>query len=779
MIHRGGPGNGDYEISGASISQTSFDRIASGIRFASVRYRNIDALRPLCGSSIELENALAQRPAIAPKSSNFTLLASMAIIIAGLYLGREVFIPVALAILLSFLLAPAVGWLERLRFPRMLATLVVVCVGVGVVGGIGFAAGRQLVAIVTDLPQYQKQFSEKISRFSGHLGFFRRAEKGVESLTHAAGPTSQPATTRPAVGQAAPGAPGTTASDVAAPAGSSNNPSPKSPTTGSDGASSPTGPPTPENPLPVRVIPETTPLTMFRQYAGTLLSPLGTAAVVLVFVIFMIYSREDLRDRVIRLLGHGRLNVTTQALDEASTRISRYLGALSIVNGCYAVIVALGLWVFARWFGGGKEFPNVLVWGLLVGLLRFIPYVGIWIGAGIPLVLSFALFDGNGVFFATLAMFAVIETVVSQFVEPMWYGSSTGMSALAVLVAAVFWTWLWGVVGLLLSTPMTVILVVMGKYVPQLKFLDILLREEAVLSPHYRFYQRLIAEDSEEAADLAEQFLDEKRSLELTFDELLVPALSLAAGDSHRDRLEDERLRFVHQSVRDIVEDLSDQFRRMRDGKAAPSDGTLPKPTTTMFSAAKSGVASAASRMAEVASNVASAVSGRNGGVEPSASNNSHTQAGPVAALPSLPEGCSVNVLCLPARDDSDEIVALMLAQLLATRGYCSHTATADALASEMVEMVEGRKIDVVVVSAMPPGAITHARYLCKRLHTRYSDIAMLVGLWTFKSDLQRAKERIACAANVPIVTSLREAQLQIEEIAQPFMVREMATQAK
>ncbi|MDB5304072.1 MAG: hypothetical protein JWM97_1621, partial [Phycisphaerales bacterium] len=507
--------------------------------------------------------------------------------------------------------------------------------------------------------------------------------------------------------------------------------------------------PSTENPLPVRVIPAPPgPLELLNQYASTFLSPLATAGLVLIFIIFMLITREDLRDRMIRLVGSGQINLTTQAFDEAGTRITRYLGALSIVNIAYGCLTALGLWLIGRMLGSGHGFPNVLVWGLLVGLLRFVPYVGIWIGAAFPILLSFALFPGNGVFLATVGLFVALELAVSQFIEPFWYGASTGMSALAVLVAAVFWTWLWGPIGLLLSTPLTVILVVMGKYIPQLKFLDILLREEPVLAPHVRFYQRLVAMDEEEAGEVASAYLTENRSLEATYDELLVPALALAEHDYHHGELDEEHHTFVRRAVREIVDELADQFRADHAKAEDEPAGRLPSAVAAVAAAATSTLATAAQAVKG---------SNTNGG-------------GPDEPAPhrfmSVPKGCAVTVLCLPARDEADELVAVMLAKLLDLYGYCTEVPTADSLASEMVEMVATKNVDVVCVSALPPAAATHARYLCKRLHGRFPDVKMVVGLWTVKGDLERVKSRLSCSPEVRLVTSLHDAHLQIEQLS-------------
>ena len=238
------------------------------------------------------------------------------------------------------------------------------------------------------------------------------------------------------------------------------------------------------------------------EYLGGALHPLATAFLVIVFVIFMLLRREDLRDRMIRLVSSGRLNLTTTAVADATDRISSYLFSLAIVNLCYGGCVAGGLWIIGKLLGHGHPFPNALLWGLLCGVSRFIPYVGVWVGAALPVALSFGLFPGYGVFFATAGMYATYELLVSQFVEPLLYGARTGMSTIAVLASAVFWAWLWGPVGLLLSTPLTVILVVIGKHVPQLQFLDILLGDEPVLEPPVRIYQRLLALDAEESAEL-------------------------------------------------------------------------------------------------------------------------------------------------------------------------------------------------------------------------------------------------------------------------------------
>jgi predicted PurR-regulated permease PerM len=635
------------------------------------------------------------------KGSRFILLATVFLVVTGLYFGKEVLIPIALAVLLSFLLTPAVRWLETIRLPRVAATLIVVLIGVAAVGSVGVLVYKQFISVLEQLPSYEGELHTKFQSLKGHGGWFRKAEQEIKSI----GATSQPAitqSTQPSVATALP--------DPAKP--------PAAPIAGQV--------PTNENPLPVRFVPPTeSPLTMIKDYASTVLDPLFTGFLVLILVIFMLLTREDLRDRIIRLVGHGRLNLTTTALDDAGTRISRYLGALSIVNALYGATVAGGLWAIGRLLGHGHGFPNVLVWGLLVGLLRFVPYVGIWIGASVPMLLAFALFPGNAVFFAVVCLFLALEIIVSQAVEPYWYGASTGMSALAVLISAVFWTWLWGPIGLLLSTPLTVCLVVMGKYIPQLEFLEILLGDEPVLPPHVRIYQRLIADDEDEATDLARELL-EKQRLETVYDEALLHVLVMAEHDRARDRLDEQKLAAIQQGIRNMVEELAeeDRARRVRKAAADTEDVAKDQPQTEQP------------------------------GERPEPLHR-----------PNLPKDCTINVLCLPAKGKSDEIVALMLSQLLELRGYCATAGSQDSLASEMVETIEKERTEIVCVSAMPPSAIAHSRYLCKRIHARFPDIHMLVGVWMSKADPAQMKRRIACDESVHLVTTLSQAQDEIDQI--------------
>ena len=420
------------------------------------------------------------------RSYRLTVWASVCIVVGALYVAQDVLIPLALAILFTFLLAPVVRRLERVLRHRLPAVLIVVLLSLGLLGGLAWLVQRQFVATAEQLPTYTEQIRAKLQRMgrlgSGILQSAMNVQQTFQAVTHpaAAGRMEGPAAgTRPARGAAGGHA---------------------------------------ENPLPVRDYPApASPISTVIEYVGVALSPLATAGMVIVFVIFMLMTREDLRDRLIRLLAGGRQHVTltTAAIDDAATRISRYLLMQLIVNATYGLAVAISLWVIGR-FSAEGSFPSVLLWGLLCCVLRFIPYVGPWIAAAFPIALSFAMFRSSGVFVATVLLFVVIELWSNNMMEPWLYGSSTGMSEVAILVSAVFWTWLWGPIGLLMSTPLTVVLVVLGKHVRGLRFLDILLGDEPVLDPPTRLYQRLLARDGDEANELAHELLAERGSTRCT-----------------------------------------------------------------------------------------------------------------------------------------------------------------------------------------------------------------------------------------------------------------------
>jgi hypothetical protein len=318
-----------------------------------------------------------------------------------------------------------------------------------------------------------------------------------------------------------------------------------------------------------------------------------------------------------------------------------------------------------------------------------------------------------------VALFAALDLLIGNVLEPWLYGKNTGVSPVAVLVAAVFWTWLWGAIGLLLATPLTVCLMVIGRYVPQLAFLDILLGNEEVFEPKIRIYQRLLAGDQEEAAELIDGYLEQMPLVEV-YDTVLIPALALAETHWHRGEINEERHKFIFQTLKETVEELGERQQEIQATKAAENAKTPPANSDLVAPA----------------------------------------------------DSSKLCILCLPARDEADEIAGMMLAQLLAMRGCVVQAVSVTALASEMVELVEQRKADVVCISAMPPAAATHARYLCKRLQGRFPEAGLVVGLWSASGDLNKARERIGCGPTAHVVGTLASAQEKIHGLLQPLLQR-------
>ena len=696
------------------------------------------------------------------KTPRFILMAAICIVVAALYFAQDVLIPLALATLLTFLLSPLVQRLERWKLGRVPSVIIVVILAFGAIGVLGWVVTRQVLALARDLPVYKDNIKAKahwlpLPNQSG--GVIEKVKETVAEVNQEI--TRNPATTQSTQPAGADGSPlPTTQALHVEPApriGGTLLPQSTVPESTTRPIATVAGASARTPPMPVTVVPpEPSPWAQLKEYGGMIAGPLGTTGIVAIFVVFMLLSKEDLRNRLIRLVGYGQLTLTTQALDDAASRISRYLTAQAIVNGSYGMAIAIGLAIIGLTLGhGDPPFPNVALWGLLCGVLRFIPYIGPWIAAAFPVVLALAVYKGFGVFVAVVVMFVVVELLSNNVMEPMLYGASTGMSTIAILVSAVFWTWLWGGVGLLLATPLTVCLVVIGKYVPQLKFLDILLGDEPVLAPHERLYQRWLALDPEEATELVHQFFGE-RSLEQVYDEMLIPALALAEQDRHNGRLDDRRQDMIRQSLRELIDELGDEYR-VRFAQTGASTSTPPaKPRD-------------------------SASDGDGNNDRKRESNSGATSAAPAGqpTRATLPKDCAISVLILPAHDEADEIVGLMFAQVLEFNNYCAFAASQTALAGEMMELVESKDADVVCVSALPPSAVTHSRYLCKRLRQRYPEIKMLIGLWAFRGNIERAKQRIACDDHTLMDITLAGVLNQLEQITQPMLVRNDTTAAQ
>lgn len=463
----------------------------------------------------------------APPVSTQTILLIITLIVVTLYLAADILMPIALAVLLGFVLTPIVSRLERWRLGRVPSVLAVVVLLFLAIIGFGAVVGSQLGDLADNLPTYQRNIHTKIESLrsatasTGDRGAIKQATDAFRDLKQEL---------ENATGSATPEQQGTTAA-------------PTSPQAG------PTAPPRRE-PVPVRIDQSDTGVfDLVRRFLGPAMTPIATAGMVLVFTIFMLLQREDLRDRLIRLVGSGDLSRTTEAMNDAGERVSRYLLMQVVVNVTYGIPIGVGLWLLGV--------PNPLLWGLLATVLRFIPFLGPVIASAFPILLSFAVDTGWTLPLLCIALFVAVELFSNNVVEPWLYGTATGLSSLAIIVAAVVWTTLWGPVGLLLATPLTVCLVVLGRHVPQLHFLEVMLGDRPVLPDEAKVYQRLLARDPTEATELAEERLGTCSPVELA-DGLLLPALSLAEQDRQRGTLNPEGRQAVAEGMASLLDELSD-----------------------------------------------------------------------------------------------------------------------------------------------------------------------------------------------------------------------------
>jgi predicted PurR-regulated permease PerM len=609
----------------------------------------------------------------------FGVIGTVFVLVAGLYFAQEVLIPFVLAMLLAFLLAPLVRGLERGRLRRIPAVLVVVAVAFGLIFLLGWVVGGQVVNVAENLPQYQDEIVKKVRQVRGggsHLADrIGRMGREIEKATN--GPTGSPA----AAVLTSPTAPRV------------DHPAP--PTGG-------VADPFFTVPLP----PPGSPVRTLAEYLGLALGPLGTAALVIVFVVFMLLEREDLRDRMIRLVSGGHYMVTTRALNDAGKRISRYMLAQTIVNGTYGVVIAMGLWIIGLTLGRGTPFPNVLLWGLLCAVLRFIPFIGAWVAAAFPVALSLAIYPGFEVFAATACLFVLVELLSNNVMEPWLYGASTGMSTVAILASAVFWTWLWGPIGLLLATPLTVCIVVLGKHVPMFKSLDVLLGDQPALPRHVSYYQRLLAGDAEEAARVAKEHAREKGA-EHVPDDVFIPALVLARRDRERAGLSGEDELFILQSTRHVIDQLTALAPASSPAPAAPAEGE----------ARRAG--------------------------------------GPAPPL----------IFGVPAHHRAEEVALDMLPMLMRPLGCNVRGVSTRALAVEIEAEIERDKPAIVFIAVLPPGGLAQARYLCMRLRKRFDALPIVVGYFGRARDFDGLLVRLRSAGASYVTTSLRQSRGQMSAL--------------
>jgi hypothetical protein len=413
---------------------------------------------------------------------------------------------------------------------------------------------------------------------------------------------------------------------------------------------------------------------------------------VLIFAIFMLLKREDLRNRLLRLAGLGQLNLMTQAIDDASGRVSRYLLMQFLVNAGFGTLFGIGLYCIGV--------PNAALWGVVAGILRYVPYVGTLVAATLPLALSLAVFDGWLRPLLVFFLVATLELIVGNFVEPWLYGTRVGISSLALLVTAVFWTVLWGPAGLILSTPLTVCVVVLGRYFPQLSFLHTLLGDEPVLAAEAQIYQRLLAMDQLEAQAIVDEFLKGRPLVEL-YDSVMIPALQMAEQDRHKGALGAAREEFLFLAINEMVVEFSEY--QLAD-TAAPTD-THERPNQ--------------------------------------------------------------RIVCLPAFDRADEIMAAMLAQILEQKGFATLCFPIPGPSlNEGLASIGSDLSDVVCIAALPPYAFAPARAMCKQIRDRFPKLKVVVCVWGFSGDTRKAMARFERTQPDRLSTSIAEAVEHIQELA-------------
>ncbi|MEX6506749.1 AI-2E family transporter [Jiella sp. M17.18] len=603
-------------------------------------------------------------------------------IVAVLYFGRDVFVPIALAVLLSFALAPLVRVLRRIHVPRKLAVALAVVVAFLLLLGLGGMMVKEVTQLAENLPSYQTTIVKKIQSLRGSTnggGAIARVAATVDNLRQELSGSAGKPDGGAGAGNAPQGQAGGQTSDAAKKTG----------------------------PIPVEIHePPAGPLDIIQSIVSPVLSPLATAGIVTIFAIFILLYRQDLRDRFIRLAGSKDLGRTTAAIDDAAHRLSRYFLTQTAINVTFGVIVAAGLWLIG--------IPNPELWGIFGALLRFIPYIGSILSGLFPAALAFAVDPGWSSFIWTVALFVVVETIIGQVIEPWLYGHNTGLSPVAVIVAATFWTWLWGPIGLFLSTPLTVCLVVIGRHVEKLAFLEVILGDEPALTPPENFYQRMLAGDPHEAADQAEDYLREE-SLQAFYDNVAIEGLLLAQEDLNRGLLDDEKLIHIRDTALEVVDDLSDHRDEDEQGdEAAEAQG---------------------------------AHAGHEGGEDAAAE-------APLPAGEPRQEGI---VLCIGARTPLDEAAVPMLAQLLERHGIATRCEPRDTLLTTNIFRLDTAGVTMVCLSYLDGSRAAEVRYLVRRLRRKMPQARILLGFWGMEAKSAAEELRASSGADFQ-ATSLRQA---------------------
>lgn len=583
-------------------------------------------------------------------------LATIAAVAAVLFFARDVVLPLAIAMLVTFALSPLVSRLRRLGLPHLPSVLIVVAAAFLAISLFFLVVAGQMTSLAQNLPTFQRNIITKVEalqesgRGDGILSRFSTMIRAINDEIGAVVP--------------APPEPGLTASPA----------------------------PDPAKPLPVEVIEDRSPIEMLQDLVLPLVSPIATAGLVVVVVIFMLLEREELRDRFIRLVGSNDLHRTTQVLREAGQRVGQYLLVQLLVNVIYAIPIALGLWLIGV--------PNALLWGMLTLVLRFVPYIGSFLAAAFPLFLAFAVSPGWAAVLWTVALFAFVELVTSNLIEPYLYGSRTGVSPLAIIIAAIFWTWIWGPLGLVLSTPLTVCLVVLGRHIPQFEVFDILFGDDPVLVPHARLYQRLLAGDVVEATFRAEEALENMYLAEY-YRDVGIPALLMAQNDLARGvltteqehRLADVALSMVDNLEGVVTEELDEQSGTEVDQqKAAKADA------------------------------------------------DADAEPLPMARNDRL-DGEGYRVTCIGGRSRLDDIAAAMLSQAMAAEGATASRRAHTDLAPSQFRATAAGAADCLVLAFLDPSPSRASLLHIRRIKRAAPGIRVGVVIWQMPTALEEGAD--------------------------------------
>ena len=619
------------------------------------------------------------------------------IIVVTLYFGQVVFVPLALAVILSFVLAPGIRLLKRAGLPNAPSVILVVFVAFSIIFGVGALITQQVGTLAKELPRYQITLKEKIVSLreatAGSGGAFQQASDTLKDL--------QKQLETPSVGAGSP------------PVSVTVTPLP-----GPLGGNAASG----GKPIPVELhTPAPTPLDQLQTIIGIVLEPLATFGAVLLFVLFLLLQREDVRDRAIRLMGSHDLEKSTTAMDDAGDRLSKYFLGMTAINAGFGVIIGVGLWMIGV--------PSPVLWGVLAMLMRFVPFIGSFIAAACPLMLAAAVDPGWSMFLWTLALYAITEPIMGSVIEPLVQSHRTGLSPLAIVLAAAFWTLLWGPIGLLLAIPLTVVLVVLGRHVERLEFLNVVLGDSPPLSPPERFYQRMLAGDPAEAVEQAEKYIKECPLIDY-YDEVVIEGLRLAQTDADRGTLEPSRLADIRDTADIVIDSLADQDvlpnRKAQAAKAAEESIEGEEPPT-------------ADELEEA---------------EDNREIDEPTQI-PLSEDWKVPKA----VLCVASRTALDETAALALARLLEKFGIGATVIDPQTLKHGNLSGDDLDGVRLICVSALDVrerGA--HARFLVRRLKRSLPDALVLGGFW--KLDPESSADA-AIIKSIPVdatATTLREA---------------------